>query len=1375
MSGCASTTQNVCNTLGGFFLATTPCNPNPVCNPATDVCCCCGRCLILEPSFCVLNGGTVLPAGTTCSPLNPCPTPGVCCDPATGNCQPVTNIGTCPTGWTQVASGTCNPNPCPQNPPPNTPCGYGACCFGTTCITTYACECLPKGGGFFGVGTTCANINCANEVFGACCVTGSGSCVQTTLTLCNTLVGNFFPGQPCGAIPCQAPTRACCCCDKCVFLEPAMCQLAGGTVLPVGTPCSPYPCPPVPVGACCNPATGLCQTGILAIACQPPNIWFASNVCNPNPCLPPPQPCSSGACCDPNGTCYQADPCHCQMTGGHFAGVGTVCNATSCPSSIVFGACCLGNFSSCINTTQNLCNQLGGFFYGNQPCGVPGTCPPASKGCCCCNVCYVTDPAMCGFLGGTLNSACMPGTPCPGALGACCDSQGNCTPSTQAACPTPPNFAYYPNGVCAPNPCPLPCSPTAVGACCAPSGVCRTTTQCDCILNGEDWVGVGTVCGQVPCPATTPGACCLSGNSTCVQTSNVVCAALGGNFLPFTPCSNAPCGPPTQACCCCGICVMTDPAFCTYAGGTVVAIGVTCAAGVCTPQAGACCDASGNCTPSTAAQCPVPPNQAFFANGVCTPNPCPPPNSCTPGACCDQNGTCFTIDSCNCILSGYQWLGTSVTCTPTTCPSNPTLFGSCCLNNMTACTYTTQTVCAVLGGQFFPNVPCSLPGHCVQQTGACCCCNHCYPTDPDLCAYAGGVFNPFIVCAPQTPCGPPVNGACCDANGNCTQTTQAACPIPPNVSWTAGTACNPNPCCPSGACCINNNQCVILTRCECKLTGGFFLGVATTCANVNCGPVQFGSCCVNSTGNCVNTDAATCSVLVGLFTPNIPCTANPCTKASTACCCCNLCFPTDPTFCQLVGGTAYLGITCAPLSPCPAVQLGSCCDFNGNCTQTTFALCPVPPNLSWTPGGTCLPNNPCTPVMGACCDAFGFCTQTTQANCPVPPNASWNQGTACLPNPCVAVGACCDYVQQNCFVIPQSACPNVIGYLWLGAGTLCNPNPCPGACCDPNTGICTNVTAANCPAASVFTPWGNCNPNPCQPVGGCCLSTGCVVITQSACQTQGGTYLGNGSNCNGAPLQCPGACCLNSGPCIVTTFPACFGNQWLGIGTVCSVASCPPGACCFPNGTCTPLTQAQCGAQGGTWQGAAVPCVPVTPCPGACCTFSGPCVIATNSSCNGTFQGPGTVCTPTLCPTGACCQPNGACFVTIPFGCLNIGGQTYMGNGTTCTPNPCLGSCCTGQVFGGMGHICNQVTFSQCQTLNGQWKGYGVPCQNPAGNYTACCYANFNGQNNISVQDIFDFLTAFFNQNLAADCDGNNVITPNDLFCFLAAYFTGCQ
>ena len=54
------------------------------------------------------------------------------------------------------------------------------------------------------------------------------------------------------------------------------------------------------------------------------------------------------------------------------------------------------------------------------------------------------------------------------------------------------------------------------------------------------------------------------------------------------------------------------------------------------------------------------------------------------------------------------------------------------------------------------------------------------------------------------------------------------------------------------------------------------------------------------------------------------------------------------------------------------------------------------------------------------------------------------------------------------------------------------------------------------------------------------------------------------------------------------------------------------------------------------------------------------------------------------------------------------------------------------------------------------------------------CPADFNGQNGITVQDIFDFLSAWFANDARADFNGQNGITVQDIFDFLAAWFQGC-
>jgi hypothetical protein len=54
------------------------------------------------------------------------------------------------------------------------------------------------------------------------------------------------------------------------------------------------------------------------------------------------------------------------------------------------------------------------------------------------------------------------------------------------------------------------------------------------------------------------------------------------------------------------------------------------------------------------------------------------------------------------------------------------------------------------------------------------------------------------------------------------------------------------------------------------------------------------------------------------------------------------------------------------------------------------------------------------------------------------------------------------------------------------------------------------------------------------------------------------------------------------------------------------------------------------------------------------------------------------------------------------------------------------------------------------------------------------CPADFNHSGSVTVQDIFDFLGAYFTAAPAADVNASGDVTVQDIFEFLAAYFTGC-
>lgn len=57
---------------------------------------------------------------------------------------------------------------------------------------------------------------------------------------------------------------------------------------------------------------------------------------------------------------------------------------------------------------------------------------------------------------------------------------------------------------------------------------------------------------------------------------------------------------------------------------------------------------------------------------------------------------------------------------------------------------------------------------------------------------------------------------------------------------------------------------------------------------------------------------------------------------------------------------------------------------------------------------------------------------------------------------------------------------------------------------------------------------------------------------------------------------------------------------------------------------------------------------------------------------------------------------------------------------------------------------------------------------------TPACPADFNQSGSLTVQDIFDFLAAYFGGESGADFNGAGGITVQDIFDYLAAYFAGC-
>ena len=54
------------------------------------------------------------------------------------------------------------------------------------------------------------------------------------------------------------------------------------------------------------------------------------------------------------------------------------------------------------------------------------------------------------------------------------------------------------------------------------------------------------------------------------------------------------------------------------------------------------------------------------------------------------------------------------------------------------------------------------------------------------------------------------------------------------------------------------------------------------------------------------------------------------------------------------------------------------------------------------------------------------------------------------------------------------------------------------------------------------------------------------------------------------------------------------------------------------------------------------------------------------------------------------------------------------------------------------------------------------------------CPADFTGDGTLTVQDIFDFLAAWFAGNPAAEFNGDGSVNVGDIFSFLGEWFAGC-
>ncbi|MBC7772881.1 MAG: hypothetical protein H7210_10330 [Pyrinomonadaceae bacterium] len=144
---------------------------------------------------------------------------------------------------------------------------------------------------------------------------------------------------------------------------------------------------------------------------------------------------------------------------------------------------------------------------------------------------------------------------------------------------------------------------------------------------------------------------------------------------------------------------------------------------------------------------------------------------------------------------------------------------------------------------------------------------------------------------------------------------------------------------------------------------------------------------------------------------------------------------------------------------------------------------------------------------------------------------------------------------------------------------------------------------------------------------------------------------------------------------------------------------------------------------------------------------------------NGTLDG---------CESGGCCV-GGACVPMTGPACLAAGG-TFQGIGVDCAkvscppPPPATGACC-------VSGVCSVVTEVDCTTSKGTYQGDNSSC----GKQTCpppACGADWNNDGQVTSQDFFDFIVAFFAE--VADYNNDGQTSSQDFFDFITDFFAGC-
>lgn len=339
-----------------------------------------------------------------------------------------------------------------------------------------------------------------------------------------------------------------------------------------------------------------------------------------------------------------------------------------------------------------------------------------------------------------------------------------------------------------------------------------------------------------------------------------------------------------------------------------------------------------------------------------------------------------------------------------------------------------------------------------------------------------------------------------------------------------------------------------------------------------------------------------------------------------------------------------------------------------------------------------------------------------------------------------------------------------------GLEIACNDDASPANCTPPAgaSGASSGVSFTAAPGATYFFRVGSRDgstgnvvltitpPRCAPPAGACCFLLGaCQIIGGSdACTASGGLWQGDLSVCT--PIN----------PCPQPPSPAndLCANAIL-VGDVLLGAPLAQGT------NVNALTDGTIACEGGArdvwyrYTPVVAEAVSVSLCDTSAPMFSDTVLQVLSGSCTSPVQ---VACNDDFCGSRSAVNFSGAAGTPYLIRVMGFGGISgsfvlrVTGGGGVVT-----GACCRGS-------ICQNTTQAACNGSNSRFAGVGSTC-NPAGNTsTPCCKADFNQNGALSVQDVFDFLDAWFaGQPEANFAGGSGTPTVQSVFDFLTAWFAG--